>query len=270
MIASRTSRGWRSSFICSTLLSFWFFLSVSTYDLPINPVQATFGLIGLRPTPGPRILVRRHRPGLRLASDALVAPLKQRVYGHVVLGDVRVCPLLRHKGERRDLGCPVALFPSDHLRVGSLGGLLSANTGHPRVIVLQRPFQRLYLPHLAAQVRAAGTHPLAVTLNLLPDRKLRSKHLQRQLVAPHDLLAKLDGLPEKEARVYGEDGDLVGNLGDHVYESHPLWPSKRGREREPVAVGRNSPLDGLPRRGSLQVLRLPRQLPWTRDRTGFS
>src|SRR5215210_3265017 len=136
MIASRTSRGWRSSFICSTLLSFWFFLSVSTYDLSVNPVQAAFGLLHPRPAPGPGILVRRHRSGLGLAPDALVAPLEQWVYGHVVLGDVLVDPLLRHKGERRDLGRPVALLPGDHPRVGSLGGLLPADAGHPRVVVL--------------------------------------------------------------------------------------------------------------------------------------
>src|SRR5918997_786512 len=177
MIASRTSRGWRSSFICSTLLSFWFFLSVSMYDLPIDPVQATFGLLDPRPASGPGILVRRHRASLGLASDALVAPLEQRVYGHVVLGDVLVCPLLRHKGERRDLGRPVTLLPGNHPRVGPLGGLLAPDAGHPRVVVFQCPLQRLYLSPLAPQIRTAGTHPLAVALDLLLDRELGPQNL---------------------------------------------------------------------------------------------
>src|ERR687886_231163 len=86
--ASRTSRGWRSSLIFSTLFSFWFFLRNCTSSLPRDPVQAAFGLLHARPTAGPDVLVRLHRPGLRLASDALVALPEEGIYGDIMLSYV--------------------------------------------------------------------------------------------------------------------------------------------------------------------------------------
>src|SRR5919199_2301187 len=246
MTDSRTSSGCLSSLICSTLLSFWFFLRVSIpRGLPGDPVQAAFCLLRTRPTPGPGIFVGGHGPGLGLAPDALVAPLEQRIDRHVVLCNVLVYPILRLERERSDLGRPVALLPGDHPRAGPLRGLLPAYPGHPRVVVLQRPRQRLDLSDLATQIGGAGAHLIAVALDLLLDRELRPQDLQGQLVAPHDLFAKLDGLPEEKARIYGEDRDLVGDLRDHVYERHPLRPSKRGRDGKPATVGLDRPLQDL-------------------------
>src|SRR5918999_274490 len=127
----------------STSLSFWFFLSVSTYDLPIDLVQATLRLLQPRPAPGARILVRRYGPSLRLAADALVALPEQRVHGHVVLLDVLPDLLGAPAREGRYLGGPVPLLPSDSPGIGPLGRLLPANTGHPRVVALQGPLQGL-------------------------------------------------------------------------------------------------------------------------------
>src|SRR5918992_1641337 len=209
MTASRTSNGWRSSFIFSTLLSFWFFLRVSTHGLPRDPVQPALVLIQTRPTPRSRVLLRRHRPGLRLAPYALVALLQKRVRGYVMLGNVAVDPLLLHEGKRRYLGCSVAPLPGHHPRAHPLRRLLPPYPRHPRLVPLQSPLQRLYLPHLAAQLRSARPHPLPVTLYLLLHRQFGPEHLQRQPIAPHHLLAKLVGLLEEKARVYGKDGHLV-------------------------------------------------------------
>src|ERR671916_717828 len=101
--ASRTSKGWRSSFIFSTLFSLWAFLRNRTYRLSSCPMETAFGLLQVRPAPGPGILVSRHRSRARLAADAPVALFEQRVDGNVVLGDVLVDPLLLHEGERGDL-----------------------------------------------------------------------------------------------------------------------------------------------------------------------
>src|ERR687886_199460 len=111
MTASRTSSGWRSSFIFSTLFSLWASLRNRTRRLPFYPVKATFGLLQTRPASGSRILIRRHRSRARLAADALVALFEQRVDGNVVLGDVLVDPLLLHEGKRSDLGRSEAAIP---------------------------------------------------------------------------------------------------------------------------------------------------------------
>src|SRR5215207_2670427 len=135
--ASRTSKGWRSSFIFSTLFSLWPSLRNRTRRLPIYPMKAALGLFQVRPPPGSMILVGRHWPRARLAADAPVALIEQRVDGNVVLGDVLVDPLLLHKGERGDLGCSEAAIPGHNGRVRPLGGLLPADPGHPRVVALE-------------------------------------------------------------------------------------------------------------------------------------
>src|ERR671939_123977 len=120
MTASRTSSGWRSSFIFSTLFSLWPSLRNRTYRLPSYPVKPTLGLFQIRPTSGPVLLVGRYRAGLGLAADALVTLFEQRVDGNVVLGDVLVDPFLFHEGERGDLGRPETAIPGNDGRVRPL------------------------------------------------------------------------------------------------------------------------------------------------------
>src|ERR671917_1278862 len=261
MTASRTSNGWRSSFIFSTLLSFWFFLRVSTHGLPRNPVQPALVLLQAGPAPRPGVLFRRYGPGLRLAPYALVAPLQERVHGYVVLLNVPPDLLGAPAGERRYLGCSVAPLPGHHPRARPLRRLLPPYPRHPRLVPLKSPLKRLYLPYLTAQIRRATPHPLPVTLHLLLYREPGLQNLQRKLVTPHHLLTELVGLLEEEASVYGEDGHLVGNLGDHVYKRHPLRTTEGSRERKPRAVGLDSPLQDLLGLSTFEVLSLPRQLP---------
>src|SRR5215213_3107973 len=192
------------------------------HGLAVLPVQPTLVLAEPGPAPGPGVLVWVYGPRLRLAPDALVPPVQQRVDGHTMLPDVVPHLLVGPVGERRDLGGPVALLPGDDPRVRPLGGLIPADAGHPGLVAAQSPLQGLDLAHPAAQVGGAGAYPLAVALDLLLDGERRPQHLERQLVAPHDLFAELRGLPEDKARIDGEDRDLVGDLGDHVHERHPL------------------------------------------------
>src|SRR5215207_5242987 len=168
MIASRTSSGCLWSFICSTLLSFWFFLRVSIrHGLPFDPVQPALGLLHARPAPGPRVLVGRHRPGLGLASYALVTLPEKRVDGDVVLLHVLPDLLVAPTRERRYLRGLVSILPEGYLRVGALRCLRPPDAGHPRVVAFKGPLQRFYLTYLAAEVRRARPHPLAVPLDLL-------------------------------------------------------------------------------------------------------
>src|SRR5918998_2916100 len=173
--------------------------------LAVVPVQPALVLVEPSPASRPGVLVGVHGSRLRLAPDALVPLVQQRVYRHVVLLDVvphlLVCPV----GERRDLGRPVTLLPRDGPGVRPLGRLVPAYTRHPRVVAPEGPLQRLDLADLATQVGGAGAQLLAVALDLLLERKRGLQDLERQLVAPHDLLAKLGGLPEDKARVDGED-----------------------------------------------------------------
>src|SRR5919112_2136045 len=270
MTAPYTSSGWRSCLIFSTLFKVWSSLrnlmllnlrfwrgdlwdsGASAADIAAFEVDATLRFVGSGPTAGPGILVVVHGPRLRLAADALVALVQERVDGHVVRPHVvphlRFCPV-RHG---RYLGGLVALLPGDYLRARPLGCLLPANARHPGVVAVQRLLEWFDLADLAAQVRGAGAHLLAITLYLLLDRELGLQDLHRQLVAPHDFFAELGGLLEDKARVDGEDGDLVGDLGDHVQKRHPLATAERGREGQALTVGLYSPLYYLPRVGALQ------------------
>src|SRR5215210_5745079 len=220
-------------------------------DLAAFDVDAALRLVGSRPPAGPGILVVVHRPRLWLAADALVALMQERVDGHVVRP--HVVPHLRFRPVRhgRYLGGLVALLPGDDLRACPLRGLLPADAGHPGVVAVQRPLQGFDLADLAAQVRGAGAHLLAEALYLLLDRQLGLQDHDRQLVAPHDLLAEVGGLLENKTRVDGEDGDLVGDLGDHVQQRHPLATAERGGEGQALTVSLHSPRDYLPRVGAL-------------------
>src|SRR5215212_7260230 len=223
------------------------------HGLAVVPVQPTLVLVEPRPATGPRVLVRMHGPRLRLAPDAPVPLVQQRVDRNVVRFNVVPHLLFRPVGERCDLGRPVALLPRDDPRVRPLGGLLSPDACHPGVIATQGPLEWLDLADLAAQLGRARAHLLAVALDLFLQRERRLQDLQRKLVAPHDLLAELRSLPEDKASVDGEDGHFVGDLGDHVNERHTLAAPERGREREPAAVGVYGPLDYVLRVGSLQM-----------------
>src|SRR5215210_7594477 len=223
-------------------------------DLAAFDVDAALRLVGPGPPACPRILVVVHGPRLRLAADALVTLVQERVDGHVVRPHVIPHLLFRPGRHGCNLGSPVALLPRDNLRFSPLGGLLPADAGHPGVVAVQSPLEGLYLPDLATQVRGARAHLLAVALDLLLEGERGLQDLDRQLVAPHDFLAKLGGLLEYKARVDGEDGDLVCDLGDHVQERHPLAPAKRGRERQALTVGLHRPLYDLPRFSALKAL----------------
>src|SRR5918997_920028 len=270
MTAPYTSRGWRSCLIFSTLFKVWSSLrnlmllnlrfwrgdlwnsGARAADLAAFDVDAALRFVGSGPPSGPGILVVVHGPRLRLAADALVALMQERVHGHVVLP--HVIPHLRFRPLRhgRYLSGLVAFLPGDDLRARPLRGLLPANACHPGVVAVQGLLQGFDLADLAAQVRGAGAHLLAVTLYLLLDRELGPQDLDRQLVAPHDLLAELGGILEDKARVDGEYGDLVGDLGDHVQQRHPLAPTKRSREGQPITVSLHGPRDYLLRVGPLQ------------------
>src|SRR5215210_2873368 len=221
-------------------------------DLAAFDVDAALRLVGTGPPAGPGILVVVHGPRLRLAADALVALMQERVDGHVVRP--HVVPHLSFRPVRHGsyLGGLVALLPGDYLRASPLRRLLPANACHPGVVAVQRLLQGFDLADLAAQVRGAGAHLLAVALHLLLDREVGLQDLDRQLVASHDLLAELGGLFEDKACVDGEYGDLVGYLGDHVQQRHPLAPTERSRKGQAITVSLHSPRDYLPRVGTLQ------------------
>src|SRR4051812_17728340 len=178
MTDSRTSSGCLSSFIRSTLLSFWFFLRVSIrHSLSIDPVQPALGLLHARPAPGTRVLVGRHRPGLGFAPYALVTLLEKRAYGNVVLLHVLPDLLVTPARERRYLRSLISILPEDYLRIRPLGCLLPPDAGHPRIVSFEGPLQGLYLTYLAAEVWRARPHPLAVPLDLLLDGESRSQDL---------------------------------------------------------------------------------------------
>src|SRR5215213_1315191 len=193
MIAWRTSRGWRACLIRSTLLRVWSSLrnlifykpfgekylasGARAADLSVLEVDAALGLVQPGPPARPGVLIVVHRPGLRLAADALVALVQERVDGDVVRPHVVPHLRLRPVRHGRYLGSLVALLPGDDLRTGPLRGLLPADARHPRIVARQGLLEGFDLAYLAAQVRGAGTHLLSVARDLLLDRHLGPQNL---------------------------------------------------------------------------------------------
>src|SRR5918912_1974117 len=163
-------------------------------DLAAFDVDAALRLVGSRPPAGPGILVVVHGPRLWLAADALVALMQERVDGHVVRPHVVPHLSFRPVRHRRYLGGLVALLPGYYLRASPLQRLLPANACHPGVVAVKRLLQGFDLPDLAAQVRGAGAHLLAVALHLLLDRELGLQDLDRQFIVTYDRFTELGGL----------------------------------------------------------------------------
>src|SRR4028118_965131 len=130
-MACCTSSGCRWSLIFSTLLRVWPSLRkriekypyktsgrecpsekrglrVGAAGVGAHPVEAALGLVYPRPAAGPRVLVVVDGPGLRLAADALVPLVQERVAGAV--GPVDVVPDLA-AGPGGGRGCGAAAPP---------------------------------------------------------------------------------------------------------------------------------------------------------------
>src|SRR4028118_726891 len=164
-MACCTSSGCRWSLIFSTLLRVWPSLRkriekypdkasgrecpsekrglrVGAAGVGAHPVEAALGLVYPRPAAGPRVLVVVDGPDLRLAADALVPLVQERVDGNVVSLDVVPDLLVRPGGQRGYLGGAVALLPRGGPRGRPVRPLLAPDARHPGVGALQRPPER--------------------------------------------------------------------------------------------------------------------------------
>src|SRR5580698_5524606 len=132
-------------------------------------MNAALGLSGPGPAPAARVGTRLDPGGAGRAADGGVALVDQRVDQHAVGDDVVVDLLLAPADDRVDLDHLPPVVPLDHLGLAAVTGLVPADAGDPRVIVGQRPLQRLDLAQVAAQVRVAPVEPGAELGVLLGD-----------------------------------------------------------------------------------------------------
>jgi hypothetical protein len=77
--------------------------------------------------------------------------------------------------------------------------------------------------------------------------QLGTQNFDRELVPAHDLFPKAGRLTKDKACVDGQDSNFVGQLRDHVDQSHPLATTERRRESQLIAVSVDGPLDHLAR-----------------------
>src|SRR5580693_10536216 len=118
-------------------------------------MDAALGLSCAGPAPAARVGAGLDPERARRAADRGVAVVDQRVDQHAVGGDVVVDLLLGPADDRVDLDHLPPVVPLDHLGLAPVAGLVPADAGDPRVIVGQRPLQRLNLAQVAAQVGVA-------------------------------------------------------------------------------------------------------------------
>src|ERR1700685_2743750 len=108
-------------------------------------MNAALGLSGPGPAPAARVGTRLDPGGAGRAADGGVALVGQRIDQHAVGDDVVVDLLLAPADDRVDLDHLTPVVPLHHLALAAVAGLVAAHAGDPRVIVAQRPLQRLDL-----------------------------------------------------------------------------------------------------------------------------
>src|SRR3712207_1177650 len=150
MIARRTSSGWRSSLIFSTLFSLWFSLRNRTLYRTSHKVQTALGFLATRPATRPGVLARGHRLGTRFAPYAAVTHAKERIERYVVPPHVLLDLVRAPAGERRDLGDPKVSVKGHDRRVRPLRRLIPAYPSDPGAVIPQKSPLRLDLADLAA------------------------------------------------------------------------------------------------------------------------
>src|ERR1700722_13088990 len=205
---------------------------------PRSSMDAALGLACPGPAPAARVgpSVDPERAGR--AADRRVAVVDQRVDQHSVGGDVVVDLLLGPADDRVDLDHLPAVVPLDHLGLAAVAGLVPADAGDPRVIVGQRPLQRLHLAQVAAQVRVTPVEPGAELGVLLGDGAGRGDVNQVDRV--HDL-DRVPGAYRLGEVVTGVEEDHVdaGPDGRGQVDDHRVGHG--GGDADPVAEGVGGP-----------------------------
>ena len=201
-----------------------------------------------RPAAG--VLTGGDAAGARPAADGGVAVVLQRVDQDAVLGDVLLDVLVGPAGQRRDLDLLLLLVPADDRGDHPVVGLGATQTGRPGVVPTEAVGQWLHLAQRAAQVGVALEQVLAVRRILLGHRlhggQVDQVHRHRRL----DGVAGADGLGEVVA---GVEEDHVDPGGDPRREVREHGVAHRGGHAEPLAEGRDGPLDDVLGRRQLEL-----------------
>src|SRR6056297_3414909 len=108
-------------------------------------VQAAFGFLKTRPTPRPLVFTDADGTGARLATDAGIAAVVQRVVGNVVVRDHRPDVFLGPIRQRADFYQLKLVVPADDRRLGTIGTLVATDRAGPGVPALRGPVQDFQL-----------------------------------------------------------------------------------------------------------------------------
>ena len=207
-------------------------------------VKPALGLGSAAPAAGARVLARADGARAGPAADAGVAPLVQRVRGHVVLAQVGPHVLARpgeqgihlHEAEAR-----VALHDAGR---GAVVRLVRANRADPGLVSAEGLGQRLDLADLAAAAGLALPQRLAVEGGLLREVERGAHRPDPQGVALLEPPPQRVGLGEQEAGVEGEDVNVQPLAGDEVEEHEALGAEARG-EGQAGRVARGGPAEDV-------------------------
>ena len=208
----------------------------------LRHVDAAFGLARPGPAPAARV-----GPGLDpdragRAADRRVAVVDQRVDQHAVDRDVVVDLLLGPADDRVDLDHLPPVVPLHDLGLAAVAGLVPAHAGDPRVVVGQRPLQRLDLAQVAAQVRVAPVESGAELGVLLRDGARRGDVDQANRVHDRHGVPGADRLGEVVAGIEENHVD-TGPDGRGQVDDHRIGHGRGDADALPERVGR--PADDL-------------------------
>jgi hypothetical protein len=122
-------------------------------------MKPAFNFVGPRPASGSRIFPGTDRAGARLATDARILPVMQRIVRNLMIMNISPDLFGVPESQGIQLEQPKPLIPLHHLRMGTGGGLFTPDSGDPSLVVFQHFFQRLNFAELTVRRRISPLVP---------------------------------------------------------------------------------------------------------------
>src|SRR5690606_3744016 len=202
-----------------------------------NMQAALVLLLAMAPAAGARVLAGAYRCRARLAADAGVAGVVQRVDRDVVRADVRPHVVRRPAQQRVDLPDAVLRIGLEMLRRRARRGLIAADGGDPGVRVAEHARQRLDLAQRAAAIRIAQPERVAVRGCLRLERQPGTDAANRDGVLRLEPAPEVVGLGKQQTGIEREELDRQPPPRGHV-DQDAAFGAETGRQQHPGEVRR--------------------------------
>ena len=194
-------------------------------------MEATLFFYFARPSAGSLVLAIANGLGARLAADAGITHVVERVVGDVVLHDEAPNIFFGPVKQRVYLDQTEFVVPSDDRGFGAVGGLVLPDGANPSVITGYRPLERDHFAIIAALIRSVRPEWATMFFFVLGHSGAGAHILDFNPIAFEYPFPELKRFRELVACVEVEDADIWVDFRDHMDDAAPFGP-KSGRHGE--------------------------------------